>query len=93
MSNEKKHIKILGYEAKDKTTGFSGIITSVSFDLYGCVQAVLTPKALEGKILDGHWFDITRLEIISCERVMERPNFTKGYIAEGRKGAAEKPAI
>lgn len=43
MENVKKHISLLGLEAQDLVTGFKGIITSISFDLYGCVQAVINP--------------------------------------------------
>ncbi len=90
----KKHVDLLGLNAEDKVTGFKGVITTVSFDLYGCVQVVITPKINEdGKQGDGHWYDVTRLKIESDERVMDVPDFDKGYIAEGKKGAAEKPAL
>jgi len=36
-----KHLEMLGKEGFDVVTGFDGVITSVSFDLYGCVQAVV----------------------------------------------------
>lgn len=32
-----KHIDLLGLKAEDKVTGFKGVITTLSFDLYGCV--------------------------------------------------------
>jgi hypothetical protein len=34
-------LKLLGTKVRDVVTGFVGIVTSVSFDLYGCVQAVV----------------------------------------------------
>ena len=37
-------LKLLGLKVKDKVTGFTGIITSVSFDLYGCIQVIITPE-------------------------------------------------
>ncbi len=87
-----KHMKLLGFKAKDKVTGFNGVVASLSFDLYGCVQAVITPPVNEdGNLVDGRYFDVTRLEITSDEPVMDLPNFDKGYVAEGKKGAAEKP--
>ena len=89
----KTHLDLLGLGARDCVTGFSGIITTVSFDLFGCVQAVLAPPVDEkGAIPDGKWFDVTRLTDISEDAVMPRPNFDEGYIAEGRKGAADKPS-
>lgn len=87
------NVDLLGFNAEDKVTGFKGVITTMSFDLYGCIQAAITPKVDKGgNILDGRWFDITRLKI-GKRCAMEVPNFSKGYIAEGRKGAAEKPAL
>lgn len=67
----------LGYEARDRVTGFAGVVDSISFDLYGCVQASLTPKhdmkATERKA--GYWFDVKRLEKTGKKRVMEAPDF------------------
>jgi len=94
-SNIKKHFELLGLEAKDKVTGYSGVVTSLSFDLYGCIQVVLTPECTEkdNGYQRGSWFDIRRLEIIGSTPVMDMPNYDLGYIAEGRKGAAEKPLL
>lgn len=87
----KKHIELLGIKATDAVTGFEGVITTMSFDLYGCVQAVVTPPIdKDGKLKDGKWFDVTRLKLSDEPPVMELPDFDKGYVAEGRKGAAEK---
>jgi len=80
------HLSKLGYPAKDRVTGFVGVVTSVGFDLYGCIQYVLTPPAGEkGKQEDGRWFDANRVEITSWEPVMSRPEFVK------EKGSAAKP--
>jgi len=75
---------LLGRKAVDKVTG---TITSISFDLYGCIQGLLSES-----LNQSYWLDITRLEIKSNKPVMELPNFTKGYVAQGRNGPAEKPA-
>ncbi len=49
MENQvNEHIKFLGLQVRDEVTGFSGVVTSMSFDLYGCIQAVVTPKVKEG---------------------------------------------
>jgi len=86
-----RHIELLGLRAKDAVTGFNGVITSISFDLYGCVQAVVTPKInADSEIKDGRWFDVTRLKITGKKRVIALPDFNKGYIATGKKGCAEK---
>lgn len=87
-----KHLNLLGKKAKDAVTGFSGVISTMSFDLYGCVQAVITPPVDEkGEIKNGKWMDVTRLIITDEEPVMALPDFSKGYIAEGKKGCADKP--
>lgn len=72
------HIDSLGKKARDRVTGFEGIVASISFDLYGCIQAVLSPPLdKDGKMQDGRWFDIHRLEIVDEERVMPVPVFAK----------------
>ena len=87
-----QHIKKLGFRAVDKVTGFKGVIDSVGFDAYGCIQFVLKPLIdKNGECPAGVWFDVTRLEIDESERVIALPNFEAGYVAEGRKGAADKP--
>ncbi len=94
MSNQniKRHLDLLGLRARDKVTNLEGIMTSVSFDLYGCVQVVISaPVGDDGKIPDGVWLDINRLEILSNTVVMPVPDFDEGYVAEANKGAAEKP--
>ena len=66
--------------------------TCVSFDLYGCIQVVVAPQVdKDSKSEDSGWFDVTRIEILSDEPVMQLPDFSAGYVAEGRKGAADKP--
>jgi len=53
----------LGRKAKDKITGFEGIITGKVTYLYGCNQYCVAPLAKEGKILDSQWFDEGRIKI------------------------------
>lgn len=94
MATYERHINLLGYRATDKVTGFSGTIDSVCFDLYGCIQCSLRPQIdKDGKIPDGHWFDVTRLTIDTDDRVVDMPNFYEGYVAEGRKGPADKSRL
>lgn len=88
-----RHLELLGLLVTDKVTGFTGVVTTISFELYGCVQAVVKPKMNgKGEIPDGSWFDVVRLEINSRTPVMQTPNFELGYVAEGKKGADVKPA-
>lgn len=92
-SKLKTHVALLGKKATDVVTGYRGVITTMSFDLYGCIQAVITPWIDEkGESSSGKWFDVSRLYIEGDdEPVMPLPDFSKGYIAEGKKGGADKP--
>ena len=91
--NMKRHIGCLGYKAKDKVTGFEGIVSSVSFDLHGCIQVSLQPPMnSKGEVTSGYWFDINRLEIQGEKPVIDQPNFEEGYQAEGKQGCSDKPA-
>lgn len=90
----KKHLNLLGLKVEDKVTGFKGVVSSVCFDLYGCIQAVVNPGLdKDGKLGDQKIFDVGRLNILSEAPVMDRPNFDFGIEAEGKKGPAEKPAF
>lgn len=53
----------LGQKAKDKVTGFEGILTGRAQYLYGCEQYCIVPQAKEGTMKTGEWFDIGRIEI------------------------------
>jgi hypothetical protein len=92
MNESIKHLDLLGLKVTDKVTGFKGVVSSMTYDLYGCIQAIVQPFADGSKIEDSRYFDVTRLSVTSNKPVMNPPNFEKGYIAEGKKGPAEKPA-
>lgn len=86
-------IDLLGRRAEDRVTGQSGVITSVCFDLYGCVQVVIQPRAKpDGEMPSGHWFDIGRVKV-SDESVMAAPDFDAAGVKPSgyAKGAAQKP--
>lgn len=68
----------LGKKARDKVTGFEGILTSKVMYLYGCTQYGIAPPAKDGKIEDARYFDEGRIEIVG-----------KGILPEEVKG--EKP--
>ena len=95
MNTIETHISKLGMTGIDKVTKLEGVITSLNFDLYGCVQYLLTPKAKDdGTTPDSHWYDVTRVTITDQTPVMDIPDFDAGYIAEGKKGCnAQKPAL
>ena len=90
--NPESAIDLLGHKAKDKITGMEGVIVSVAFDLYGCVQVVLHPGLdKDGKLMEQLWFDVGRLELTSPIRVMEPPPIGPKPALVFNKGPAEKP--
>lgn len=89
----KEYMEMLGKTVRDKVTKFEGVVSSVSFDLYGCVQCVVMPDVDEnGKPKNGQWFDEKRLEVINHTRVMEPPAFMV-MPARSEHGPAEKPHV
>jgi hypothetical protein len=91
----RQHLSILGHKVEDKVTGFKGVVSSVSFDLYGCVQVIVTPPVNKDATMgESKWFDIARLTVTSKEPVLPMPSFTGDaeQIATGKKGPAEKPS-
>lgn len=95
MVNLKKHLDLLGRRVEDRVTGFKGVVATVGFDLYGCIQAIVNPGiGKDGKLQESQWFDVNRLQVTSDEPVMARPEFewTPQVIAEAGKGPAERPA-
>lgn len=100
MLNVQKHLALLGKRVEDRVTGFKGVVASMSFDLYGCVQAIVNPGiGPDGKLGESAWLDVTRLKVTDPEPVMPAPDFTfdidspqgRAAIAGGRKGPAERP--
>lgn len=84
----KEHFKLLGYQVRDVVTGFKGTVTTIGFDLYGCVQAVVTPPLAKGETESiGRWFDTKRLVITGKKPVMKVPEFVNV------PGGASKPAF
>ena len=84
-------VDILGFEARDIITGASGVITSVCFDLYGCIQVVLTPSNKKSGENYNTWFDINRI-VVSKKRIMDPVNFENKYNTFSEvQGPAEKP--
>jgi hypothetical protein len=84
-----EYLSILGFEIKDAVTKWAGVVVSVTFDLYGCVQCYCIPKAgKDGKIGEGCWFDIKRLQKIGRAPVMVLPNFVR--MSPGKEAGAQR---
>ena len=89
----KEAFEILGFKVRDRITGFAGVASSVSFDLYGCIQVVINPGVnKEMKMRESHWFDINRLKITSKERVMPLPKSFQIDFDLFESGPEVKPA-
>jgi hypothetical protein len=75
-----KVIGLLGLKGKDKITGFNGIVTSICFDLFGCIQVILSHSVdKDGKEVDSRWLDVNRIVVESKKPVMECPDFCNKY--------------
>ena len=90
----KKHLDLLGYKVKDKVSDYEGVVASISFDLYGCIQADVRPMGLnkDGHLIQGSWLDVSRLKVVSKKPLMTQPDFELGDIAKGKKGPASLPS-
>jgi len=66
INNKKGEIMMikLGQKAKDKITGFEGILYGKASYLTGCDQYCLVPPIKDGEIKLSQWFDEGRIEII-----------------------------
>lgn len=89
------HLNLLGRRVEDKVTGLRGVVTTVSFDLYGCIQVVIHPGLDDaGKEREQRWLDVCRLSLLDEPRAMDPPDFAdERRFLEGKKGPAEKPAF
>jgi hypothetical protein len=54
----------LGQRAKDKITGFEGILIGHADYLTGCAQYLILPSAKDGEYKEGHWLDEGRIEVL-----------------------------
>jgi hypothetical protein len=95
-----KALELLGLKVRDRVTGLTGVASSICFDLYGCVQAIVTPPVDEkGALPESKWIDVSRLEVLDASPVMEIPGgrfvvarSSKPAASTSHPGPAEKPA-
>ena len=60
----------LGSKAKDKITGFTGIVTGRAQYLTGCDQYILAQAATKEGVCPTSWFDENRLEVLKDKPVV-----------------------
>jgi hypothetical protein len=75
--NKERDLELLGLKVVDAVTGFTGVVTSISFDLYGCIQGLVVPGIAEepNKQIEARWFDLKRLKALDYKPVMKLPDF------------------
>lgn len=69
---------MLGSTARDRITGFTGVVMGVCDYLSGCSQALLVPPMQDGKLPESQWFDVQRLEDTGAERIVLDNGATPG---------------
>jgi len=74
--------KYLGKLARDKVTGFEGIVVVKGIHLFGCTTYALAPKTKDGKLEDSRSFDEGRIEIIG-------PGITAEEVKADKPGAED----
>jgi hypothetical protein len=89
MQNTIKDLDLLGLRVRDRVTGFVGVVNTVGYDLFGCIQAVVVPAANGDKIEESRWFDTKRLEVIDALPVMVVPDFSVKASKEVPGGTAK----
>jgi hypothetical protein len=73
----------LGKKAKDKITGFEGIIIGYCHYLFGCNTYGISPQILkDGKKIETEWFDEGRIEIIGAGITVDEVKSKSGTGAE-----------
>ena len=64
--------KFIGKKIKDKVSGMSGVVVSVTYFLNGCIRLSIQPPIdKDGKMRDERWFDIQQIELV--EKPAEKP--------------------
>ncbi len=76
----------LGKDARDRFTGFKGLVTGEVHYLTGCTQFLIQPRKLDdkGKPAGSEWFDVDRLESIEREPVRAGSPGGPGRVAPKR---------
>lgn len=77
MNKYDEYLSFLGHKVEEVTTGLTGVVTSIGFDIAGCVQAIVHPGVdKDGKLRDPVWFDLSRLKKVGPTPVMDSPHFS-----------------
>lgn len=103
MEHLEQYFYWMGRRVKDRVRGITGIVTSINFDLYGCIQCAVSPViGPDGKLPEQAWVDVQRLIEVDNPvtnlpdgPVIPLPDYVfstkKQEGQNGPPGAAEKP--
>lgn len=65
ISVERPSNLALGCIARDKISGFSGVVVAITDWLNGCRRVTIQPRELkDGKPIDGYTFDAEQVEVL-----------------------------
>lgn len=80
----------LGMTAKDKITGFQGILVAKTEWLTGCIRWGVEPTSLkDSKPISVEWFDSDRIEVIDKKNYLEISKKTKSPIGIATPGGPQ----
>ncbi len=70
----------LGDKAKDKISGYEGVVIGISEYLHGCRRIAIQPEALnkDGKPMEAQWFDEPQLQIVKPKKLKRGKKDTGG---------------
>ena len=77
----------LGVKAKDKITGFEGVVTGTCQWLTGCDQVCIKPLKVtkDNGLPEGHWFDVGQVQYVG-------PGLTKEDVKSPETGGPQSDA-
>lgn len=56
---------VLGCKAKDRISGFTGVVVAITEWLNGCQRVTIQPEELkDGKPIENHTFDAEQIEVV-----------------------------
>lgn len=76
----------LGYEVKDRITGFAGVVTGRAEYISGCTQCLVAPPVSnDGAFRQGEWFDEQRLDVTNAKAMKLSNGKTPGHDRQAPK--------
>lgn len=84
--NAEKESLPLGARAKDRITGFMGVLMARTTWMWGCDRYAIQPEALDkdGKTIEAEWFDDARIVLI------DEPVISTGLPSDMKPGGPQK---